>query len=289
MKHFNASRPDLGIDMSFEYIPGNSLMHRLDPRAKVLFFVFVTALIVVVYDPIIMLILLGVIVLMYRLSSIPLSKLVDITRVLLPVFVMFLVLNYFVYPPRGAKIYFYLLPGIAPVTIETTLVGITSALRFVLFIWLSRLLTFTTSVAEILVAMVKMRSPPEVATSLGIAFSSVPLMINQFSTVIQAQKSRGSQIEVKNPIKKAISFIPVVVPGIYLTILRGMNVARTVEARAFTYNPKKRTFRRRIQFGRKDYVFLTISGLLTAVVILIRMLYGWFDYAFILRDVLKLV
>jgi len=275
--------------MAFEYIQGQSLMHKLDPRTKVLFFVLVTVLIMVVYDPIIMLGLLGIIVLMYRLSGIPLSKLWGITKALLPVFIMFLVLNYFVIPPRGATVYFYLLPGIAPVTIETTLVGITSALRFVLFIWLSRLLTFTTSISEILIAMVKMKSPPEIATSLGIAFSSVPLMINQFSTVIQAQKSRGSQIEVRNPIKKGISFIPVVVPGIYLTILRGMNVARTVEARAFTYNPKKRTFRKMIRFGHEDYAFLTISGLFTAVVVAIRILYGWFDYAFILRDVLRLV
>lgn len=275
--------------MAFEYVPGQSLMHRLDPRSKVLFFIFVTALIIVIYDPIIMLGLLGIIVLMYKLSGIPLSKLWGITKALLPVFIMFLLLNYFIVPPRDAKIYFYLLPGVAPVTIETTLIGITSAFRFVLFIWLSRLLTFTTSVSEILIAMVKMKSPPEIATSLGIAFSSVPLMINQFSTVIQAQKSRGSQIEVKNPIKKGLSFIPVVVPGIYLTILRGMNVARTVEARAFTYNPKKRTFRRKIEFGRSDYVFLTASGLFTVAVIAIRIFYGWFDYVFILRDVLKLI
>jgi len=275
--------------MAFEYVPGHSLMHRLDPRTKVLFFLLVTVLIIVIYDPIIMLGLLAIIVAMYKLSGIPLSKLWSITKALLPVFIMFLVLNYFVIPPRGATVYFYLLPGIAPVTVETTLIGITSALRFVLFIWLSRLLTFTTSISEILIAMVKMKSPPEIATSLGIAFSSVPLMINQFSTVIQAQKSRGSQIEVRNPIKKGISFIPVVVPGIYLTILRGMNVARTVEARAFTYNPAKRTFRRKIEFGREDYAFLATAGLFTAAVVAIKILYGWFDYTFILRDVLKLV
>jgi energy-coupling factor transport system permease protein len=275
--------------MAFEYVPGDSFFHRLDPRTKVLFFLLVTALIVAIYDPVIMLCVLGLIALMYKLSGIPFSKLLGITKTLLPVFVMFLVLNYFIVPPQGAKVYFYLLPGIAPVTMETTLIGITSALRFILFIWLSRLLTLTTSVSEILIAMIKMGSPPEVATSLGIAFSSVPLMINQFSTVIEAQKSRGSQIEVRNPIRKAISFIPVVVPGIYLTILRGMNVARTVESRAFTYNPKKRTFRKKIMFRVNDYVFLAVSTLATAAVIAVRILYRWFDYTFILRDVLKLL
>lgn len=274
--------------MAFEYIPGDSFFHRLDPRAKVLFFLLVSVLIVAVYDPVVMLCILGIIALMYKISGIPFSKLMGITKTLLPIFIMFLVLNYFIVPPREARIYFYLLPGIAPVTIETTLIGITSALRFILFIWLSRLLTLTTSVSEILIAMVKMRSPPEVATSLGIAFSSVPLMMNQFSAVIEAQKSRGSQIEVRNPIKKGISFIPVVVPGIYLTILRGMNVARTVESRAFTYDPKNRTFRKKIMFRVNDYVFLGVSSLLTVAAIAIRVLYGWFDYAFILRDVLKL-
>jgi energy-coupling factor transport system permease protein len=275
--------------MAFEYVPGDSFFHRLDPRTKVLFFVFVTVLSMVIYDPIIVLCVLGSVALMYKLSGIPLSKLLGITKTLLPIFIMFLVLNYFIVPPREAKIYFYLLPGIAPVTLETTLIGITSALRFILFIWLSRLLTFTTSVSEILIGMIKMRSPPEVATSLGIAFSSVPLMINQFSTVIEAQKSRGSQIEVRNPLRKAVSFIPVVVPGIYLTILRGMNVARTVEARAFTYDPKKRTFRKEIAFRTNDYAFLAVSGLLTVAIATLRVLYGWFDYTFLLRNVLKLI
>jgi len=275
--------------MAFEYVPGDSFFHRLDPRTKVLFFVFVTVLSMVIYDPIIVLCVLGSVALMYKLSGIPFSKLLGITKTLLPIFIMFLVLNYFIVPPREAKIYFYLLPGIAPVTLETTLIGITSALRFILFIWLSRLLTFTTSVSEILIGMIKMRSPPEVATSLGIAFSSVPLMINQFSTVIEAQKSRGSQIEVRNPLRKAVSFIPVVVPGIYLTILRGMNVARTVEARAFTYDPKKRTFRKEIAFRTNDYAFLAVSGLLTVAIATLRVLYGWFDYTFLLRNVLKLI
>lgn len=275
--------------MAFEYVPGDSFFHRLDPRTKVLFFVFVTVLSMVIYDPIIVLCVLGSVALMYKLSGIPLSKLLGITKTLLPIFIMFLVLNYFIVPPREAKIYFYLLPGIAPVTLETTLIGITSALRFILFIWLSRLLTFTTSVSEILIGMIKMRYPPEVATSLGIAFSSVPLMINQFSTVIEAQKSRGSQIEVRNPLRKAVSFIPVVVPGIYLTILRGMNVARTVEARAFTYDPKKRTFRKEIAFRTNDYAFLAVSGLLTVAIATLRVLYGWFDYTFLLRNVLKLI
>ena len=275
--------------MAFEYIRGDTLLHRLDPRTKVLFFLLVTILSVIVYDPIIMVCILFVVSIMYRVSNIPLIKLVGITKTLLPVFAMFVLLNYFVLPPRGAKIYFYLLPGMAPVTVETTLLGITSALRFILFIWLSRLLTFTTSISEILVGMVKMRLPPEVATSLGIAFSSVPLMINQFSSVIEAQKSRGSQIAVRNPVKKIVAFIPVVVPGIYITILRGMNVARTVEAKAFTYNPKNRTFRKQIRFRSSDYIFLAVSGVFTVVFLVLKLLYGWFDYTFLLRDVFRLL
>mgnify|MGYP001024341016 CR=1 FL=1 len=275
--------------MAFEYIRGDTLLHRLDPRTKVLFFLLVTILSVIVYDPVIMVCILFAVSIMYRISNIPLIKLVGITKTPLPVFAMFVLLNYFVLPPRGAKIYFYLLPGMAPVTVETTLLGITSALRFILFIWLSRLLTFTTSISEILVGMVKMRLPPEVATSLGIAFSSVPLMINQFSSVIEAQKSRGSQIAVRNPVKKVVAFIPVVVPGIYITILRGMNVAKTVEAKAFTYNPKNRTFRKQIRFRSSDYIFLAVSAVFTVVFLVLKLLYGWFDYTFLLRDVFRLL
>ena len=204
---------------------------------------------------------------------------------MLPAFFMFVVLNYFRAPPAGAIIYFYLIPhyNIAPVTLETSLIGISSGLRFVLFIIITRLITLVTPVSDILVALINLRFPVEAAVSLGIAFASVPLMINQFRTVIEAQKSRGAKFETRNPLKKMRAYVPIIVPSIYLTVLRGLDISRTIESRAFTYNPAKRTLRQELSFIKLDY--LTVFVLIIALIPLIywKIKYGWFDSLYIYK------
>jgi len=271
--------------MAYEYVPGSSFFHRLDPRSKLVFFLAMVVVITMVADPVGILCLLVVVAVLYKLADVPMSKLRNMTIPLLPVFVLFILLNYFITPPKGAHLIGYLF-GL-PITIETTLVGVTAGLRFILFIWVARLLTMTTSIAELLVALVKLKVPKEVATALGIAFSSVAVLINQISTVKQAQLSRGAKIDARNPVRKAIALVSVVVPSTYLTILRGMDIARTIEARAFMYNPAGRTMRKHIEFKSIDYVFIAVSLAFMLVILALKLKYGWFDYMFTVGRFLK--
>ncbi len=264
--------------MGYEYFPGTSILHRLDPRTKFLIFIMIVVLTVSIADPLGILGLLILTAILYRVAGIPGSKLRKMIISLLPVFALFIFLNWFVVPPKGAHLLFTI--GSLPITIETTMVGVTGGLRFLLFICVARLLTMTTSIAELLVALVKLRVPKEAATALGIGFSSVAILIDKINTVREAQVSRGAKVDVRNPFKKLFALIPIIVPAIYLTILRGMDVAKALEARAFTYNPAGRTMRKHIRLTRLDYLVLAIWIAFTAAIAFLRFRCGWFDYMF---------
>jgi len=264
--------------MGYEYFPGNSLLHRLDPRTKFLVFLMIVILTISIADPVGILALLILTAILYRVAGIPGKKLRNMIVALLPVLALFIFLNWFIVPPKGAHLLFTLF-GL-PITTETTMIGITGGLRFILFICVARLLTMTTSIAELLVALVKLKLPKEAATSLGIGFSSVAILIDKINTIKEAQISRAAKIDVKNPFKKLFALIPIIVPAIYLTILRGMDVAKAIESRAFTYNPAGRTMRKQIKLKTIDYVFIVIWLVFTVTIALLRFKYGWFDYMF---------
>ena len=108
------------------------------------------------------------------------------------------------------------------------------------------------------------------------------MLKNEIGHVIEAQKSRGASFESKNPFKKIKAYIPVIVPGLFISILKGREIARTIEARGFTYNPEKRTYRKTIKLRTRDYVIITLSILLTIAVLYLKHSRGWFGVNFIL-------
>jgi energy-coupling factor transport system permease protein len=269
--------------MALEYVPGDSLLHRLDARTKIMVFMGLVILTVVIFDPFIIGLMMVIVLVTYRTSGIPNDKLMGVLKPSSPAFLLFLVMNYLTLPLLpGESVYFFLIPGTVwgPVTLRTTLMGTSSGLRFLFFIVTTRLITLVTPVSDLLVALVKFRLPVEAAVALGIAFASVPLMVNQFRTVMEAQKSRGAKFEIRNPLRKFRAYVPIIVPSIYLTVLRGIDISRTIESKAFTYNPAKRTFRKQLKLRRIDYATMFIGVVTVVLLTFVRLQYDWLNYPF---------
>jgi len=273
--------------MAYEYYPGKSLFHTMDPRTKLILFLYMIVLTIVIQDPVGVFVLLLIVIGFYKIADIPMSKVKGMLVSLSPVIVLFIVLNIFVVVPPNARIIGYL--GSQPVTIESLIMGLTGGLRFTLFVFFARLLTMTTSISDLLVALTKLKMPVEAVVALGIAFSSIGVLMNQLATIKEAQMSRGSKVESRNPLVKAKALISVVVPAIYLTILRGLDIAKTVESRAFTYNPQKRTVRKTIKFTTTDYIVVIVAGVLTVLVTLSVILFKILYYTYTFNYIVSLV
>ncbi|MEM4489121.1 MAG: energy-coupling factor transporter transmembrane component T [Desulfurococcaceae archaeon] len=248
-----------------EYYPADSIVHRLDPRTKFLVFACLIVLVMYIQDPIAMFFISLMVLATYKIAKIPLKRVKGMVMGVIPVIVLFVLLNIFVVPTAKATIIGYI--GTFPIALESILIGLTGGFRFAIFVFYSRLLTMTTSIAELTSSLVKLKMPAEVAVALGIGFSSVGILIDQLRTIKEAQMSRGASIESRNPIAKAAALISVMVPAVYLTIIRGLSIARVLESRAFTYNPSGRTFRKVVKLKKCDYVTLAMAFAITITVV----------------------
>lgn len=247
-----------------EYYPADSVIHRLDPRTKFLVFACLIVLVLFIQDPLAMFFISLIVLAMYKIARIPLRRVKGMIIGVIPVIVLFVILNIFVVPVPKPTIVGYI--GAFPITLESVLIGLTGGFRFAVFVFFSRLLTMTTSIAELTSSLVKLKMPAEVAVALGIGFSSVGILIDQLRSIKEAQMSRGAPIESRNPIIKAAALISVIVPAVYLTIIRGLSVARVLESRAFTYNPSGRTFRKIVKLRSSDYVVLVLAFAITITI-----------------------
>lgn len=260
-----------------------SFLYNLDPRTKMLFLISFIFIGVMITDPFIIILLLIFIYFLYRISGISAKRVFNTTKPLILAFVLFFLLNFpFVTPIEGEKVYTYLLPGNrVPVTATGILTGIGNGLRFILFIWISDLITTMTPTDDIVLALNKANVPPEVSIAIGIAFSYIPVLKKEYSTIIEAQKSRGASFESKNIFKKISSYIPVIVPGLFISIVKGREISRAIEARGFTYDPLNRTYRREIKMKIEDFITIIFIITFLGLVIYLTKNRGMFKTRFI--------
>lgn len=265
-----------------------SFLYNLDPRTKMVLLMCMIFVVVIVKDPFMILLLMALVYILYRVSGVSAKTIINNTKPLLLAFVLFFLLNFpFATPVEDEPIYFYLLPGNrVPVTATGILTGITNGLRFILFIWIADLITTMTPTGDIILALNKWKVPAEISIAIGIAFSYIPVLKKEISTVIEAQKSRGASFESKNVFKKIKAYIPIIVPGLYISILKGREISRAIEARGFTYDPANRTYRNQIKMETKDFITVFIAILFSVGLFYLYKSEGFFNTRFVF-DLLK--
>lgn len=100
--------------------------------------------------------------------------------------------------------------------------------------------------------------PPEIAMGLSIGFATLGLLTQQTKQITDAQQARGYDVRPKNIVARIKVIVALVLPIFFATIERAQNVAVAIQARAFDYNIKARTYRRALVFQFKDYQFIAI-------------------------------
>ena len=260
-----------------------SFLYSLDPRTKMLTLLLMIFVGVIVMDPFLTILLMIGVLVLYLTCGITVQQVQKTTKPLLVAFVLFFVLNFpFATPVPGEAIFFYLLPGQnIPVTATGILTGFGNALRFIMFIWIADLITTVTPTNDIVLALNKGHVPPEASIAIGIAFSYIPVLKKEIGTVIEAQKSRGASFESKNPVKKVQAYIPVIVPGLFISILKGREIARAIEARGFTHDPVNRTYRCEIKFRPRDWAVTLALLTFFGVILYFSVAKGWFGTRFL--------
>ena len=257
-----------------QYFPGNTVVHRLDPRIKlVLTLVYITALFMA--DGFFAYALMFVVLL--TCLSLSRTKPKAALRGLRPVFIILLitiVLNTFFI--RGETVLFEF--RFIVITREGLLFAVFMAARLIMLIIGTFLLTYTTSPIALTDGLERMLNPlkkirlpiHELAMMMSIALRFIPTLIEETDKIMSAQKARGADFETGGLVKRAKAVLPLIIPLFISAFRRADELATAMESRCY-HGGEGRTRMKVLKTARRDYIALLCGALvITAVIFLGR-------------------
>lgn len=227
-----------------QYIPTNSIIHRLDPRAKILSTLFLMIAISVIDSLLAMTLLLLLLVLITWLAKLPFGYILRGFMRSWPVlaFFMLLALFYLGWQEPAGKVYWQW--SYLRVTRLALQLMSLSVIRLLCFVFLVSLPSLTTSVTELAHGVRLMLTPyrrfgvpaHDIALVFMIALRFVPTLAEEMERVMKAQASRGGEIgnlHWRRPIQIGQALLPLIVPLFVNAFRRAEELAVAMEARCF--------------------------------------------------------
>ena len=259
-----------------QYYTGESWIHRLDPRVKIIVtLAYIVALFVVTdfWGLLIAVVVLGIVI---AVSRVPLKFML---KGLKPIFLIILftfVLNMFMIPGKViAHIW------ILTITEEGLNTAFFMAARLILLIIGSSLLTLTTKPISLTDGIEALLSPlkrigvpaHELAMMMTIALRFIPTLLEETDKIMKAQQARGADFESGNIIRRAKSLIPLLVPLFISAFRIAQELAMAMEARCYR-GGQHRTRMNGMKLGKRDLAAAILLIAFLAVIILERVLIG---------------
>jgi energy-coupling factor transport system permease protein len=166
--------------------------------------------------------------------------------------------------------------------------AVSTVLRLVVLMTAFSLFFLTVHPDDFALALIKMHIPYEFAFAFSMAVRYVPTIATETETIRDAQMSRGLELERGNIFQRVRNYIPILIPIIVSSIRRALQVAESLESRAFG-STTTRTSLYDLKLRKRDYsmMFLTTVALLFAlyVAFIVRvhfpfLLPDWFFWGF---------
>ena len=261
-----------------QYFPGNSLLHRLDPRTKILAVVLYIVALFLAKHFFTYAIMFCVLALSISLSHVPLKSLFRGMKPVVFILIFTAVLNLFYTPGEHVLFHFWILT----VTMEGVVNAFFMVIRILMLIAGTFLLTYTTSpilltdgLESLLGPLKKIKVPVhELSMMMSIALRFIPTLIEETDKIMKAQMARGADFEDGNLIQKAKSMVPLLIPLFVSAFRRADDLAMAMEARCYS-GGEGRTKMKPLRYqgtDRKAYVILIAFLVL---VIVARVLLRW--------------
>ncbi|MEK4427449.1 energy-coupling factor transporter transmembrane component T family protein [Solibacillus sp. FSL K6-1523] len=255
------------------YIPGNSFVHQLDPRSKL---VFVFAFIVIVFlanNIVTYAILLAFTLFVILMSRIRLYFLVNglkpVIFLMAFTFILHILMN-----KEGAVL---LDLGFMKIHEEGLKQGIFISMRFLVLVFMTSILTLTTSPISITDGLETLLNPlkkiklpvHELALMMSISLRFIPTLMDETDKIMKAQMARGSDLSA-GPLKDRLkAVVPLLVPLFVSAFKRAEDLATAMEVRGYR-GGEGRTRYRQLKWDLKDTVSLVLLLAVAATLWLLR-------------------
>ncbi|MBR3796850.1 MAG: energy-coupling factor transporter transmembrane protein EcfT [Clostridia bacterium] len=254
-----------------QYFPGDSAIHRMDPRMKLILTIIYIVGVFFISNLPGYLLALAFLYLVVRISGIKFDYLLKGVKPLRFIIIFTFVLNLFFV--QGETVLFDL--GFWRLTKEALENAIYFALRLVFLVMGTSVLTLTTSPVQLTDGLERLMRPlqkfhfpaHELAMMMTIALRFIPTLLEETDKIQKAQMARGADFESGNLIARAKAMIPLLVPLFVSAFRRANDLAMAMEARCYR-GGDHRTRLRELKYTKLDlFGALAMAGFIALIVV----------------------
>lgn len=257
-----------------QYFPGTTIVHRLDPRTKILLTIVYIVALFVAKSYVSYAVIAAVLIACIALSKVNPKNLVRGLKPLLIIIIFTGFLNMF-YTSGKVLVEFW----IFKITQEGIRNAIFMIVRIVMLVMGTFLLTYTTSPIALTDALESLLNPlkkikvpvHELAMMMSIALRFIPTLIEETDKIMSAQKARGADFETGSLAQRAKALLPLLVPLFVSAFRRADELAIAMECRCY-HGGEGRTRMKKLEWARRDILALFLGAVLLAGVIVLARL-----------------
>ncbi|MCI2047916.1 MAG: energy-coupling factor transporter transmembrane protein EcfT [Faecalibacterium sp.] len=258
-----------------QHFPGNSRVHRYDPRAKIVMTIVFIVLLFLAANPLGIALSLGLLAFLYGMAKIPFRMVTRSLKPILPIILFTCVLNLFFITGEGKPLVQF---WIITIYAEGVRYAILMATRVVALIVGTSLLTYTTSpivltdaIEQLLKPFAKLHLPVhELAMMMTIALRFIPTLIEETDKIMAAQKARGAMLDTGTLKDRVQALVPVLIPLFISAFRRADELAMAMECRCY-HGGEGRTRLKVLTFTKADAVDTAFLVLCFAVIYVTRL------------------
>lgn len=259
-----------------QFFPGNSVIHRLDSRVKIVLTAVFIAMLFTASK--LLSLAVGVVFLVFiiLISQIPLKMIIKGLKPIIPIIIFTSVLNLFFLAGENYIVDWW----IFRISKESINITIFMVVRIICLIAGTSLLTYTTSPITLTDAIERLFSPlkkikvpvHELAMMMTIALRFIPTLIEETDKIMSAQKARGADIDSGGLIKRAKALIPILIPLFVSAFRRAEELALAMECRCY-HGGEGRTRLKQLKTAFRDYIALFVTFAFLGLVIIINIFF----------------
>ena len=278
----------------FHYVDKQSLLHKLDPRVKLMMMIPILLLAIAAHNPFTLIFVFSLVIVLYVFSKIPPQRYKAILTVSLLSTVSFFLFGTFFYfgfyhfPGTPWTIWAWIfrpedaqsLPILGPIILALTggrgivlcqegfLWGTVTSLKFLIAVFAGNWMIMTTKPKEILLALNKLGVPLKLTFIAVTSLRFIPVIMEEWYITLNAQRTRGlkfRRLDFKGFFKAITTTISTLIAN---SIRRARILALAMETRAFGASEKKVSFKK-LEMTRTDKILATITAILIVITIII--------------------
>ena len=257
-----------------QHFPGNSVVHRSDPRLKIVLTIAYIVVLFVASNPAGIVLSIALLTALYLVAKIPLKFIGKSLKPIIPVIVFTCVLNLFFITGEGEPL---VKLWVLTIYMEGVRYAILMAVRVIALIAGTSLLTYTTSplvltdaIESLLRPLGKLHLPVhELAMMMTIALRFIPTLIEETEKIMNAQKARGAKLDSGTLFERIKALVPILIPLFISAFRRADELATAMECRCY-HGGEGRTRLKVLRFTKQDFLSAVVMTVALAVIVSTR-------------------